>query len=164
MNEFLKEQLERTNYWLAFSEAKNGGLVAVNIAIIAVVTQLTVMPFFMEVIVCCLFLVSSIINILSFYSNLRNKIKKKQKDDIDQFNLLVYRDIAKFKDADTYLTALKDNYGLEIKNNKKVLYYDFITEIIINSEIAVYKYKMFNKAVFVDVFGILILIIALVAA
>ena len=30
MKEFLTEQLERTNYWLAFAEAKNVGLVALN--------------------------------------------------------------------------------------------------------------------------------------
>ena len=30
MKEYLKEQLERTNYWLSFSEAKNGALVAVK--------------------------------------------------------------------------------------------------------------------------------------
>ena len=34
VEEFFSTQLERTNYWLSFAEAKNAGLLAINIAII----------------------------------------------------------------------------------------------------------------------------------
>ena len=37
MLEYLKEQLERSNYWLTFSESKNAALVAFNVAIIAII-------------------------------------------------------------------------------------------------------------------------------
>lgn len=164
MKEFLKEQLERTNYWLSFSEAKNGGMVALNIAIIAVCTQVADIPFIIQTIICCIFFCSTIICLLSFYSNLKNKIGNKKKESINGLNLLFYSDVAKIKDADTYLNALKDNYELEILGTEKKLYYDLITEIIINSEITVFKYIMFNKAMFVDTIGVVILIISFVVA
>ncbi len=30
-----EEQLEKTNYWLSFAEAKNGAIIAINVALIA---------------------------------------------------------------------------------------------------------------------------------
>lgn len=40
MLEYLKEQLERSNYWLTFSESKNAALVAFNVAIIAIIGEI----------------------------------------------------------------------------------------------------------------------------
>lgn len=164
MKAFLEQQLERTNYWLSFAEAKNGALVAFNIAIIAVATQIDNLPLTMQAVICILFSISTLICLFSFFSNLRTKIKNKESENIDGFNLLFYRDVAKIKDADTYLNALKDTYKLDIKENEEKLYEDFVTEIIINSEIAVYKYNMFNKAMFIDAFSIAIFIIAFIIA
>ena len=31
-----ENQLERTNFWLSFAEAKNGAIIAINVALIAV--------------------------------------------------------------------------------------------------------------------------------
>lgn len=154
MKIFLEQQLERTNYWLSFAETKNGVLVAFNIAIIAVVAQIDKIPLEMQAVICILFSLSTLICFFSFFSNLRNKINNKEGENIDEFNLLFYNDIAKIKDTDMYLNALKGRYNLKIKENEKKLYEDFITEIIINSEIAVYKYNMFNKSMFIDAFSI----------
>ena len=32
-----ENQLERTNYWLSFAEAKNGAIIAINVALITIV-------------------------------------------------------------------------------------------------------------------------------
>ena len=141
MKIFLEQQLERTNYWLSFAETKNGVLVAFNIAIIAVVAQIDKIPLEMQAVICILFSLSTLICFFSFFSNLRNKINNKEGENIDEFNLLFYNDIAKIKDTDMYLNALKGRYNLKIKENEKKLYEDFITEIVINSEIAVYNYN-----------------------
>lgn len=164
MKIFLEQQLKRTNYWLSFAETKNGVLVAFNIAIIAVVAQIDKIPLEMQAVICILFSLSTLICFFSFFSNLRNKINNKEGENIDEFNLLFYNDIAKIKDTDMYLNALKGRYNLKIKENEKKLYEDFITEIIINSEIAVYKYNMFNKSMFIDAFSICLFIIAFIVA
>lgn len=164
MKIFLEQQLERTNYWLSFAETKNGVLVAFNIAIIAVVAQIDKIPLEMQAVICILFSLSTLICFFSFFSNLRNKINNKEGENIDEFNLLFYNDIAKIKDTDMYLNALKGRYNLKIKENEKKLYEDFITEIVINSEIAVYKYNMFNKSMFIDAFSICLFIIAFIVA
>jgi len=163
MKIFLEQQLERTNYWLSFAETKNGVLVAFNIAIIAVVAQIDKIPLEMQAVICILFSLSTLICFFSFFSNLRNKINNKEGENIDEFKLF-YNDIAKIKDTDMYLNALKGRYNLKIKENEKKLYEDFITEIIINSEIAVYKYNMFNKSMFIDAFSICLFIIAFIVA
>ena len=104
------------------------------------------------------------VSLVSFVSNLSGKIGKKNKEDSNKYNLIFYRDVAKIKDVDTYLNALKINYKLEQKDDEKPLYKDFVTEIIINSEIAVYKYNMFNLAVAIDIVTIIIFIISLIVA
>ena len=94
MKIFLEQQLERTNYWLSFAETKNGVLVAFNIAIIAVVAQIDKIPLEMQAVICILFSLSTLICFFSFFSNLRNKINNKEGENIDEFNLLFYNDIA----------------------------------------------------------------------
>lgn len=166
MKDFLKEQLERVNYWLTFAEAKNGGLIAINIAIVAVTIQIKAFSLSLTAIICCLFLISSIISLLSFYSNLRNKIKspKKKIGNIDELNLLFYKDVAQINNSDIYLRLLEKRYNLAIEEKNSLIYRDFIVEIIVNSEIAVYKFNMFNKAMLVDVFSVCVFIIGFIIA
>ena len=78
MKEYLKEQLERTNYWLSFSEAKNGALVALNIALMAVCTQVSNMNVVFCSLTCIILLVSSVFCLWSFYPNLSNKTQTNQ--------------------------------------------------------------------------------------
>ena len=72
--EFLKDHFERINYWLSFAEAKNGALVAVNIAIMALIIDLfSYAPCLCAFILCCL-TISSIICIVSFWPNLETLV------------------------------------------------------------------------------------------
>lgn len=63
-----ENQFERTNYWLSFAEAKNGAIIAINVALIAVlITIFDKAPIFCIVAVI-FFLISCSISLISFYS------------------------------------------------------------------------------------------------
>lgn len=164
MKNFLIEQLERTNYWLSFSEAKNAALVALNVAIIAVCTQIDMLGMIMQVVLCILFLVSTACCLLSFSPNLKNKADGRGVDTIENCNLIFYGDIAKLGASDTYMSCVKDRYKLEVDEDEKYLYEDLAEEIVINSQIAVGKYRMFKKAIFIDILAVVVLAISLIVA
>ena len=70
LTKFSKEQLERTNYWLAFAEAKNGALIAVNIAMMTIIVHLfSCAPYLCAAVLICL-TGSSLICLKSFFPNL----------------------------------------------------------------------------------------------
>lgn len=164
MKNFLNEQLERTNYWLSFSEAKNAALVALNVAIIAVCTQVDMLGMIMQVVLCILFLVSTSCCLLSFSPNLKNKADGRGVDTIENCNLIFYGDIAKLGDSVTYMSCVKDRYKLKIDEEEKYLYEDLAEEIVINSQIAVGKYRMFKRAIVVDILAVIVLAISLIVA
>lgn len=164
MKEFLEKQLERTNYWLSFSEAKNAALVALNIAIIAVFMQVDVLGIVWQVSLCILFLVSTSLCLISFSPNMRNKADNRSIDAIENCNLIFYGDIAKISDSDIYISCVKARYDFSLVENEKKLYKDLAEEIVINSQIAVGKYRMFKMAIKVDLIAIVALVISLIIA
>ena len=164
MEDFLKEQLDRSNYWLSFSEAKNAALVALNIAIIAVCTQVDIFGVIMQVVLCIMFLISTICSLISFYPNLKNKAKEQGENSIENCNLVFYGDIAKISDSKVYINCVKTRYQLNMPEDKKHICEDLAEEIVINSEIATSKYRLFKKAIFVDMMAIVFFIICLIIA
>ena len=164
MKDFLIEQLERTNYWLSFSEAKNAALVALNIAIIAVFTQVDILGMVLQSVFCIFFLASTLCCLISFSPNLKNKADEQNVEFIKNCNLIFYGDIAKLSDSDTYLSCVKNRYKFEFDENEKYLFKDLAEEIVINSQIAVRKYRMFKNAMVIDVLAVVILVISLVVA
>ena len=164
MKDFLIEQLERTNYWLSFSEAKNAALVALNIAIIAVFTQLNMLGIIIQAILCILFLVSMLHCLISFSPNLKNKADEKGAEIIENCNLIFYGDIAKLGDSDIYLSCVQNRYKFQFDESEKYLYEDLAEEIVINSQIAVKKYGMFKKAIVIDILAVVVLGVSLVIA
>lgn len=164
MKEFLETQLERTNYWLSFSEAKNAALVALNVAIIAVCTQVDMFGIIMQIVLCVLFFCSTVCCLLSFNPNLKNKADAQNFDTIDNCNLLFYGDVAKLGDSDSYISCVRDRYKLEYEENEKYLYGDLAEEIVINSQIAVWKYRMFKYAIYGDILSIVVFVACLIIA
>ena len=66
LESFLEKQLDRTNYWLSFAEAKNAALIAFNVAIIAFIAEFQEdLPIFSTVIMI-LSVVSTVICLISF--------------------------------------------------------------------------------------------------
>lgn len=164
MKDFLVAQLERTNYWLSFSEAKNAALVALNVAIIAVCTQVDMLGMIMQVVLCILFIVSTVCCLLSFSPKLNNKADGHGVDTIENCNLIFYADIAKLGDSSIYMACVKDRYKLQFDEDEKCLYDDLAEEIVINSQIAVGKYRMFKRAIYVDILAVIVFAISLIVA
>ena len=164
MKEFLTEQLDRTNYWLTFSEAKNGALVALNIAIIAVCTQVDILSMIMQVTLCILFLASTICCLISFYPNLKDKTNDQSEDNVENSNFVFYGDVAKIKDSETYINCLKNTYSIRMQQEEKNICKDLAVEILINSKITMAKYGWFKKAVIIDVTALCFFIISLIIA
>lgn len=160
MKEYFKEQLDRTNYWLSFLEAKNGALIAVNVGIIAVCVQISSMCFFIQALVFVLFLLSTLVCLLSFYPNLSDKFIGKKREDDSEVNLSFYGDIARIKDVKTYMNLVKEKYHLPLDYEEMCL--DLAAEVMINSKIAITKYKLFKRAVLVDVFAVLVFCIGII--
>lgn len=163
MKEYLKEQLERTNYWLSFSEAKNGALVAVNVGVIAVCVQMKSVFSLVDIMVCVLFLVSTLFCLLSFNTNLTNKYKSKENTGYNsELNLSFYGDIARIQNVEEYLDLVKERYHLPLDHEQ--MCYDLAEEVMINSKIAIIKFNLFKRAVFTDIFAVLVLMIGIILA
>ena len=164
IEQFLETQLDRVNYWLSFAEAKNGILLGVNIAIIAVlINMFDAMPIMCTI--CILFLlISSFFSILSFVPNLGKAAKKGNLINDNSVNLIFYKDIALFESYEEYLISVKEQY-FQNKNDKNDsnsrLELDFAEEIVINSKICMKKYKRFNQAIKVDVISVILIAIFL---
>lgn len=164
MKDFLKEQLERTNYWLSFAEAKNAALVALNIAVIAVCTQIDFLDVTMQVLLCVLFIASTFCCLKSFSPKINNKATGDDTIATENYNLIFYADVVKIGNADKYLDKLQENYEFEFHEKEKNECRDLAEEIIINSEITMSKYRLFKKAIKIDMITILVFIVCLIIA
>lgn len=164
--DFLKDQLERINYWLSFAEAKNGAVMAINIALMTIVVDLfSYSPCLCALILCSL-TVSSIICIVSFWPNLKTHADNKGKSiDCDQLNLLFYSDIAKLTE-EKYKKEIKTKYKdiFANCNSDNKLVEDYLSEIHINSTIANRKYCFFTLAMKVDILSLVLCIFMFIIA
>lgn len=172
VEEFFSTQLERTNYWLSFAEAKNAGLLAINIAIIGILMEKGEILEMGRVAVLLCLLASSIICIVSFYPNMKSKEKKKKEQTSEAKNLVFYRDIAEFESEAKYTAKVLDDYfGINRedtdatnRDDVSALSADLAAEVFINSKITVRKYSTFRWAVILDIVALAGLALLLVIA
>ena len=166
--EHFEKQLEMVNYWLAFAEAKNGAIIAINIAIMAVMISLFEQAPVMCVLVIGCFLISSVWSLISFFPNMKNRPDRNNTTiDNREKNLLFYGDIASLETTERYIELTRDRYfedtiNMQIDIDK--LIYDLASEIVINSQITKKKYNDFKRALKVDFVAIVLSIIFLVVA
>lgn len=164
IGQFLETQLDRVNYWLSFAEAKNGILLGVNIAIIAVlINMFKAVPIMCTICILTL-LISSLCCILSFIPNLGKASKKGRKINGERLNLIFYADIALFESYEEYLNSVKRRYFRDNNDSNGILELDFAEEIVINSKICMKKYKWFNQAIKIDYISIILITIFFVMA
>lgn len=145
-----KEQLERVNYWLSFAEAKNGALLALDVAILSFMAE--------NVLNSKLNIIAIVFCIASLISSLVSFVPKENKTNKYGFNGLFYKDISS-KSADDYKNYVKNNY-----NDLKKYVNDITDEIVINSNITVEKYKKFNLSVSLLIISVVIYIIPILIA
>ena len=73
----------------------------------------------MQVVLCIMFLISTICSLISFYPNLKNKVKEQGENSIDNCNLVFYGDIAKISDSKVYINCVKTRYQFDVPENEK---------------------------------------------
>lgn len=155
--DFYEKELERVNSWLAFAEAKNGALIAANIGLLGFVYNFCDKHPIISTIALAILTGATIISLLSFFpifNNIKNKTKSNKNDDL---NLIFFRDIAKFDDADEYIKIVNNKY-FNMRPNTSKLEKDLALEIIVNSKITVSKYGLFSLALKVELFGLVIMV------
>ena len=155
-----EEQLERTNYWLSFAEAKNGAIIAINVALIAGLITVFDKAQIFCVIAISVFLVSCIVSLISFIPNTKRRPDKNEIENTGEKNLLFYGDIASIGTIEEYIKLSINRYfsneEMDIVNE---LVYDLASEVLINSRITVKKYKNFKNAVKIDFIALVMTII-----
>lgn len=156
-----KEIFENVNHWLDVAEAKNFALLAFNIAVIAVILQITDMNLYLYGIVS-IFIISTIIVILTSIPKINNIFWKSKGTDSVRDNLLFYFDIADYYSQD-YLEQLYIRY-IDNQNNISIvqlgnLNLHYAQEIVENSKITCKKYIGFKRAAILDIIGFILCII-----
>ncbi len=166
LEKILEKVLKSVNEWLKFAEQKNATLIALNAGIIWGVSKLL-----NNIVIESTFLYwvsygaygfiafSIFICILSILPILKKRwwLKKEEKSSDD--NMLYFGDISKYNSGD-YLKLLKKKYNIkdyEFKNSEK----DYANQIVINSKIALDKYKNFTFASWLTIIGIILFLLTL---
>lgn len=140
---FLKEQLDRTDNWLKYAEAKNGVLLTLSLACVTKFDKYLKSDLGIGILLVFLGMISVLVCMFSFFPNLNKTVKCKRKMSIDP-NLIFYSDIS-FLTADEYINMLTKKYGLK-SSISNVYCKDLASEIIVNSTIAVRKNFLFKIA------------------
>ncbi|MBR0429699.1 MAG: hypothetical protein IJK17_06420 [Lachnospiraceae bacterium] len=144
--EFLEKEMDRVNSWLSFAEAKNAALIAFNVALLGVVNEL---PIIIKAVLVTCILASTIICMISFWPNLIGG---------NHFNAVYYRDIAEYEGSyEEYISSSYLDGEDGLKN-------DLAEEIVINSRIALKKYKRFKVALAIDLLAIIVLLAGVIIA
>lgn len=165
LNTFLEKQLERTNYWLSFAEAKNAALIALNVAMIAFLAELKAECSVFKTLLIALFVISCVICMYSFSPNTTNRVHTVKAGKIYD-NLVFWNDIATMQNEQQYIDLVKERYfkGMTFYIEHDKLSYDLASEIIINSRITKKKYQLFKGALCVDICSFVLCIVFLIVA
>lgn len=162
--ELLKETFENINYWLAFGEAKNAGLLAFNIAALAVLFSLDNFNLLIYI-TGALVVISTSISLLALWSRIAVKWENKNLQE-NADNLLFFEDISKYSESDFIVKFYKNYFQEDIKDIDNIPLYNknILEEIYINAKIATIKFKLFNIGVVVDLLAIFIVFAMIIIA
>lgn len=169
---FLEKQLERTNFWLSFAEAKNAALLAFNIAILAFVVGFQKDFPILSTLSMIVFIFSSLICLWSFYPKepkcpiVDTKRKKDNKKENKLNNFLYWKTIAHIETTEKFIDKVVVRYFPDqtVDGIKSELYNDLAQEIIDNSRVAKSKYELFSLAIRIDFLAFFLSIILLIVA
>lgn len=179
--EIVKDIFENTNKWLNFAEAKNGALIGVNGLFLfksidylfEVINGELKVSIVLVGFIVAVFMLAILIALKSFFPNNSIHVDKTGISEVVDNNsvnaeriLIFYGDICKYQNSKLYLQDIY-KYYLEINvrlEDLKKIELDFAKEIIINSQITSYKYRLFKRALGLNFFAILVFCILLIMA
>jgi cytochrome c biogenesis protein ResB len=155
MNDNLKEIFQNVNDWLKFAEAKHAGLIVLNSGTIFGLISIYkdykgTLTWFIVFISVLLFGISMLLSFISIFP--RMKISVKEKSKIDTPNLYFFKHLAhlKVKDLKTKLEESDKSF------HANELDEDLMNQIIVNSQITVYKSNLFRAATICTISGLVI--------
>lgn len=160
IEEHFEKQLQQTNYWLSFAEAKNAAIIVFNVTLIGLLFDSLNENHIMFLISSILFVVSCLISLYSFLPNMNSKAKNTIDEENCERNLIFYGDIAKIGKTEEYIKLTIKEYFPEIEDIAlSKLAKDAASEVHINSQITVNKMNLFKRAAKFNGFGLIIMVL-----
>lgn len=156
----LDKIFSNVNSWLNFAEAKNAANIALVIASIAAITNLQSINILLSTL-CILLTLSGLCSLISFIPNLVT-VNKKSKEHKDG-NLLFFETIKKYSGIE-YVEQINKLYFQINKKDFNKYQLDLADEIVYNSNITSYKYKLFKAAVYIDILTFMLFILCFIMA
>lgn len=185
--EELKNILNQINNWLQFAEAKHGALLAINLVLIFECVdffysinkeEISGNKCFLFIIII-LYCISTILSFISFVPKINTILGKisvfkklilivkkiklnffyKDKERNNKKILIFYGDICKYNDCKEYLKDFFYRYFNIRKTNFEKIYIDYTSEILINSRIALSKYRLFKYSILLEIVATVLLCI-----
>lgn len=162
MKDLLQKNLDSTNDWLKFAEAKNAMLIGANIAIIGVLNTSTNLNSAFVIIASLVSIISSLVALYSFVPktgkepNKRKTAKKVPVEKYIQTDILIFwGDQSKYI-AETYLKKCYQKYCSQDLQDSELdaLETEYAREIVYNAKITKSKYSLFYWALWIDIIGI----------
>lgn len=158
IEEHFEKQLQQTNYWLSFAEAKNAAIIVFNVTLIGLLFDSLNENHIMFLISSILFVVSCLISLYSFLPNMNSKAKNTIDEENCERNLIFYGDIAKIGKTEEYIKLTIKEYFPEIEDIAlSKLAKDAASEVHINSQITVNKMNLFKRTAKFNGFGLIIM-------
>lgn len=158
IEEHFEKQLQQTNYWLSFAEAKNAAIIVFNVTLIGLLFDSLNENHIMFLISSILFVVSCLISLYSFLPNMNSKAKNTIDEENCERNLIFYGDIAKIGKTEEYIKLTIKEYFPEVEDIAlSKLAKDAASEVHINIQITVNKMNLFKRAAKFNGFGLIIM-------
>ncbi len=161
MKTTIKEIFQNVNEWLKFAEAKHAGLIILNSGIIFGI--LTVYKDYKDyfhwlIIYSTISLLgfSMLLTLISFFPKMKNKVKDKDKPENPNLYFFGHLSLLSEDELSKELLTIYPEYKLD-KIDK-----DIINQIIVNSNIASRKYKLFKCAIIFTILGLIVPLISLI--
>lgn len=157
----LKEILSNVDGWLKFAESKNGAIVTLNSLIVLGIVAWFSQNYFDFRLILILYsiqlvmflIVATLISLVSFLAIIENMDFHITEEPQDGKNLLFFGHLSSFSPK-SLLNKLYEQHGKN-KNDFTPQELDYAEQIITNSKITLSKYKSFNIALWVTLWGII---------
>lgn len=164
IQELLKEIFNNVNIWLSFAEAKNGAMIAFNIACISILWNIEWLEReeFLLYLIFTGMLISTVTALLSFLPK-TGKSNQREENHYETDNLMFYNDIYKYNKME-YLKALIKRYTkIDIDNQEiQKIEEDYAEEITYNAAVVVRKYKYFNYTLKIEIAMLCLLVLIMI--
>lgn len=174
LDELLEKIFSNVNSWLNFTEAKNAANVGFVVACLAAIFSLEdVNALLLNALlytICIFLVISGMFSLISFLPKLGNKVIRKiplfskdKKRITDDDNLIFFENIKEYS-GEVYIKQVCKMYFNKDEYTPTKYQLDLSDEIVYNSNVASCKYKLFKKAIYLDIIAFLILACSIIWA